>query len=64
MTVPYCILQFYRAAALKHWWIVKVLLGSGLTSKTVISTGMTVPALSCVAALYSLQKPMMLTPCT
>lgn len=37
--------------------------GDGHTSKTVISTGMTVPTLSCVAALYSLQKAMMLTPC-
>lgn len=33
------------------------------TSNTVISTGITVPTLSCVAALYSLQKAMMLTPC-
>merc|ERR1712199_99114 len=33
-----------------------------LSSYTVISTGMTVPALSCVFALYSLQKAMMFTP--
>lgn len=32
------------------------------TSYTVISTGMMVPALSCVAALYSLQNCIMLTP--
>ena len=32
------------------------------SSYTVISTGMIVPALSCVAALYCLQKSMMLTP--
>ena len=32
------------------------------SSNTEISTGMTVPALSCVRALYSLQNIMMLTP--
>lgn len=34
------------------------------SSYTVISTGMIIPALSCVAALYSLQNCMMLTPCS
>lgn len=34
-----------------------------LSSYTVISTGMMVPILSCVAALYSLQKAIMFTPC-
>ena len=33
------------------------------TSNTVISTGMTVPIFSCVAALYSLQNCMIFTPC-
>merc|ERR1719331_3634168 len=32
------------------------------SSKTEISTGMTVPTLSCVRALYSLQNIMILTP--
>ena len=39
-------------------------LNCSLTSKQVISTGMTVPTLSCVAALYSLQNCIMLRPCT
>jgi len=34
-----------------------------LSSKTEISTGITKPALSCVLALFSLQKAMILTPC-
>ena len=37
--------------------------GCGRTSKQVISTGMTVPTLSWVAALYSLQNAMMFSPC-
>ena len=37
--------------------------GWGRTSKQVISTGMTVPTLSWVAALYSLQNAMMFSPC-
>ena len=53
------------------WWLSTVSSHAGqglsddreLTSNTVISTGMMVPVLSCVRALYSLQKAMMLTPC-
>ena len=46
-----------------HTHVVGTALNWNCTSKTVISTGMICPILSCVCALYSLQNCMMLTPC-